>query len=95
MKRSIKEFRLNPREILKLVTNKGLVCGILLYFVGAVFYLFALSSGELSFVYPIFASTFLFVLILSIFVLKEKTSWVRVVGVGLVVLGIVLVALTY
>ena len=58
-------------------------------------YLYALHSApEISFVYPIFASTFVFVLLISIFSLKEKAGIYRIAGIALIVLGIAVVSLT-
>ncbi len=94
-KKNVPSFKLNIKEILNLSKNRYLVIGIILYALSLLIYLVALSSGELSFVYPIFSSTFIFVFILSAFVLKEKISRIRVAGLALIILGIIIVSLTY
>lgn len=95
MKNSIHKFRLNISGIISLLKNKGVMAGIGMYLLGSVFYLFALDSGELSFVYSIFSSTFIFVLLISYFVLREGISKTRLLGTALIILGILVIAFTY
>ncbi len=95
MKRSIHKFNINIKGIFSLFKNKFLILSILVYLVSLVFYLIALSSGELSFVYPTFASTFLFVFIIAKLKLNEPITLHRGVGLVLIVIGIIIVALTY
>ncbi len=95
LKNAIHKFDLSLKGILSLVRNRGVMFGILLYLVSAVFYLFALDYGQLSFVYSIFSSTFIFVLFISYFALKERITSMRVLGTALVILGIIIIAMTY
>ncbi len=94
-KRSVPTFDFNRVHMRNLLLNKGLWAGGMAYLISLVIYLKALGSGQLSFVYPTFASTFIFIALISHFVLREKLSMGRIAGIGLVVLGIVIVALTY
>lgn len=91
-KRAIPKFKFNLRGIIELATNRGFIVGMLIYVVGLVFYLLALGSDQLSFVYPAFSSTFIFVILISHFKLKEKVSAVRLAGVVMILLGIALVS---
>ena len=95
LKNSIHKFKLSASGIMSLVRNKGVMAGIAVYLLGAVFYLVALNSGELSFVYSIFSSTFVFVLLLSYFMLKERITAPRLIGTLLIIVGILIIALTY
>jgi drug/metabolite transporter (DMT)-like permease len=81
-------------DILKSLTNKYVFGGLVGYFISFILYLIALSSAQLSIVVPIFASSFIFVALLSAYSLKEKISFIRIVGIVLIFLGIVFVALT-
>lgn len=72
--------------------NKNVFIGLLGYILSLLVYLYALSNAPLSVVYPLFASTFIFITILSAIMLKEKVSKWRVLGVLLVFLGIVIIA---
>lgn len=72
--------------------NRNIQLGVLGYIVSLVIYLYALSNAQLSVVYPIFASTFIFVAVLSAVLLKESLSRTRILGVLLVFLGVVIIA---
>jgi uncharacterized membrane protein len=91
-KRNMSAFRMNRREILGIIRNRAIVAGILIYIASFGVYLVALKSGELSYVYPIFSSAFVFVTLISIFTLKEKVNAFRILGILLVVAGIAIVA---
>jgi drug/metabolite transporter (DMT)-like permease len=77
-----------------LIKNKLVLSGICLYALSLALYLYALESAALSVVYPIFASTFIFVVITSALVLGEKISWKRGGGVLLVFIGVVIIAVS-
>lgn len=95
LKKSINIFKFNISSILSISKNIGLWLGIVLYIVSLAVYLVALGSGNLSFVYPTFATSFVFVLIISGVLLKEKTDIKRILGILLIVAGVVLVGLTF
>ena len=94
-KSSIKKFGLNIKEVLDALLNKKVIAGIIVYMISLVIYLAALHYGELSFVYPFIASTFIFVMLISKYKIGEKVGRMRVLGIILIVLGIALTALTY
>lgn len=94
-KRSVPSFDFKKEGVRSLVLNRGIWAGGLIYLVGLVVYLKALGSGQLSFVYPTFASTFIFITLISHFLLKEELSAKRIAGIAIVIIGIVIVALTY
>ncbi len=81
-------------DMIGLLKNRKVLLGFIGYASSLVVYLYALSSSPLSIVYPTFASTFIFVALLSSILLKEKISALRVIGVIVIFLGIALVALT-
>ena len=72
--------------------KKGVQLGLAGYVASLVVYLYALSNAPLSVVYPTFASTFIFITVLSALQLKESFSTRRSIGVGLVFLGILIIA---
>jgi multidrug transporter EmrE-like cation transporter len=94
-KKSVKKFSFNAKGIVETVTKRDTLLGIAAYIVSLVVYLYALHSAPvISFVYPVFASTFVFVLLTSKFVLKEKVSRFRIAGVMCIILGIAIIATT-
>jgi drug/metabolite transporter (DMT)-like permease len=92
-KRSVKKID-TLGHLLGLARNKGVVIGLLSYVVALVIYLAALSGGQLSVVFPIFASSFIFVTIISAVTLKERITLMRAAGVLLVFIGITIVAIS-
>ncbi|MDE1822943.1 MAG: EamA family transporter [Candidatus Micrarchaeota archaeon] len=94
-KRSVPKFNFRTREILGLAKSGRLLAGVFVYFVGLALYLYALGSGELSFVYPLFSSTFIFIALISVFVLRERMGIARLSGMALVLIGILLISSTY
>lgn len=95
-KRNLGEFHFSARHVLGILADGRVVAGIGLYAVSFALYIYALhETPVLSFVYPVFASTFVFVLLISRYALKERTTWLRALGMLLIVLGITVVAMTY
>lgn len=92
-KRSVKKID-NIHHMIGLLKNKGVLIGLAGYFVGFLLYITALSGGQLSVVYPIFASSFIFVTLISATLLKEKITVLRALGVLLVFIGISIVAIS-
>jgi drug/metabolite transporter (DMT)-like permease len=92
-KRSVKRID-SIAHLFGLLKNRGVLLGLLGYVVGFLIYITALSGGQLSIVYPIFASSFIFVTLISAKVLKEKITAIRAIGVLLVFIGISIVAIS-
>ena len=93
-KGALPKFSFNMKEMLSLFRNKGIVTGIIVYFIGLGFYLYALRSGELSFVYPVFSIIFVFVALIGMIKFKERLGIKRIAGLALIIIGIVVIALT-
>lgn len=91
-KKSVHKFSPSLSGVLSLAGNRMVVAGVLVYVAGLAAYLEALGSGQLSFVYPAFSSTFIFVILISHFKLKERIGRARLAGIMLILLGIGLVA---
>lgn len=93
-KKNLKKKLNSLWEIIKTLRNPMILLGFLGYAVGLGIYLVALSKSQLSIVFPTFASSFIFVTIISAVMLKEKVSAKRIVGVLLIFMGIVIVAIS-
>ena len=80
-------------EILKIFTQPFIILGLGFYFVSMLFWLKILSSQHLSFAYPLMiALTFIFLSLGSFFFLKEEITLAKILGMGVIILGMVLVA---
>lgn len=95
-KLNVKEFEFSLGHIVGVLSKRGTIAGVGMYFIGLVFYIYALSNEPtISLVYPIFASTFIFVLLISKFTLNEPINARRILGMLLITAGIGVVALTF
>ncbi len=74
----------------RILTNPQLLLGLFLYAASAVFYLNALRGGEVSLVYPLVSVSYIWVLLLSVWLLKEKLTARKMLGVLIIIAGIVL-----
>jgi len=86
---------LDVRSMLALARNPYVISGLLIYVASLAVYLYALSMGQLSYVYPAFASSFIFVMFISAHFLKERIGPGRMLGAALILAGILVVASTY
>lgn len=94
-KKEMPKFHMTKDGIVSILKKNDIRLGLVLYIIALGIYLVALSLGELSLVYPIFASVFLFVLLISRQLLKESIGIPRVIGIVLIISGIILTALTF
>lgn len=80
-------------NLIRAVFTPFVFLGIGLYAVSAMFWLMVLKQAkELSYVYPLIASTYIIVLFLSWLLFQERITLVRSVGVVLIYVGVVFVA---
>lgn len=88
------KFSFSVGNVMSLLRRRMIILGLLLYAVSLAVYLYALRFGELSFVYPAFSSTFIFVMLISRFKLKERITPKRAIGIAMIMLGIFLVVIS-
>ncbi len=79
-------------QLLKYFTNIPILTGLVLYTLSAVFWIFAISKVQLSVAYPMVASGYVLVVILSYLLLHEPVSSLRILGLIVVVAGVVIIA---
>ncbi|MDE1856959.1 MAG: EamA family transporter [Candidatus Micrarchaeota archaeon] len=94
-KHSLREKVSGWRGLVKAARRTPLLLGVVLYLVALGVYLVALGDAPLSIVYPTFASTFIFIAIISAVWFKERINAKRALGLLVVFLGIVLIAMSY
>ena len=94
-KKHVKAFGRNISEIISVITERHMLEGVLLYTLSLGIYLYALRGAGISFVYPIFATSFIFVAVISKYVLREEVRITRIVGILLIVFGVTMIAATY
>jgi uncharacterized membrane protein len=68
------------------------ITGLVVFGISTVFWLTALSRKDLSYVYPFFAINMILVFLLSVLVLHEQIGTARIIGAGIILMGIMVVA---
>ena len=76
-----------------LYRNWPLFSGMVLFCVVMVLFVIAFKmGGRMSVVYPIYATTFVWGTVLAIWVDREPFSWVQIGGVGVILIGVAMIA---
>lgn len=75
--------------LLRLVLNPWVISGFLAAFLASLSWMAAMTRLELSHGYPFMSLNFVFVLILSSLLFHEAITTPKIIGLGLIVLGIV------
>jgi len=78
--------------LIKLLFDPFIFSGIVLAFLASLAWMAAMTKFELSFAYPFMALNFVLVFFLSLALLGETFSFVKLVGVLLIVLGTIVIA---
>ena len=73
--------------------SRKLVLGLAIYLSSAVLFIIALRGGELTILYPMVATVYVWVAILSMIVLKEKMNLYKWLGIITILIGVSLVGI--
>lgn len=79
----------------KLSSNQGiiqLILGFLLYSIGAMVMIVAYKHGSLSVLQPILSLNYVFSIILASIFLKEQITFLKIIGVIIIIIGVSLIA---
>jgi len=87
------KFGVNKLSFSNLITilNIHLILGILVYGFAAVLFIGVLRKVDLSLVYPIIGTSFVWVSILSYIFLKETINLFKISGILVIILGVALI----
>ena len=78
-------------DILSIITNFELIIGMVLYAIGGILLIISFRGGEVSVLYPIFATSYIWVSFLSIYFLGEIMNIFKWLGIFTIMAGIVLI----
>lgn len=78
-------------QVLRLFLNPYIISGLMVYAFASVLWIYILNKGELSYVYPIQSTAFIFALIIGITIFKEDLSLTKVLGVLVICLGVIII----
>lgn len=79
-------------DIKMLLTNYHLIIAVSVYALSTVLYVYALSKGSLSILYPVIATSYIWTMFFSKIFLKEQVGLTSWVGVFFILLGVALIA---
>lgn len=82
--------QINLNALLSII-NLPLMGGIILYGLGAVLIIIALKGGEVTVLYPIITSSYVWVTLGSSYFFGEEIPVIRWIGIGLIVIGILMI----
>lgn len=71
-----------------IITNIPLIGGLIFYFIAAILLIYSLKKGELSVLYPIYAISYIWVLLISYFFFNESINLLKLIGVLLIMIGV-------
>ena len=74
--------------LMKLLFDPFILSGFLSAFVASLFWMAAMTKFDISYAYPFMSLSFVLVFGLSVFLFQEPLTLHKVVGLGLIVLGI-------
>ena len=87
------KFGANKLEfnIISILTNVPIYVGILLYLIGGILLIISFRGGEVSVLYPILATSYVWVSFLSIYFLSELMTFFKWLGIITIITGIILI----
>ncbi len=75
----------------RMIINPGVFFGLLIYGVGTIFWLAALSRAELSYAYPFASLSYVIMLAASWMMFDEKITLARIIGTVLICVGVLVI----
>ena len=78
-------------DIVNILTNYYLIGGVILYIVGGALIIISFRGGEVSVLYPIIATSYVWVSLLSVKFLGEQMNAFKWIGIAGIIMGIVLI----
>jgi uncharacterized membrane protein len=76
----------------RMLSNWRIITGLVIYVIGWLMWMAALSRFDLSFAYPFTSVNYILVTILSVAILGETLSPVRVIGIAVICIGLVVLS---
>jgi multidrug transporter EmrE-like cation transporter len=80
--------------ILRMVTSPWVVGGLVVYGLGVINWLLALSYLELSYAYPFASLSYIGIIVGSYFVFKERITVMRLAGIAVIIAGVLITSLS-
>lgn len=77
-----------------IITSPWVIGGLVVYGLGVINWLLALSHLELSYAYPFASLSYIGIIIGSYFIFKERITMLRVAGIAVIIAGVLVTSLS-
>ena len=74
--------------ILKIIRSPWVIGGLVVYGTGVIFWLLALSSFPISYIYPFASLSYIGIIVGSYFIFKEPMNRLRLMGIAMIIIGV-------
>jgi multidrug transporter EmrE-like cation transporter len=78
--------------IKKVTINSYILSGLASYVVSVAIWLLVLARVEVSYAYPFLSVGYVVVTLMGYFIFQESLSWMRVVGIAVIIVGVLLLS---
>jgi drug/metabolite transporter (DMT)-like permease len=75
-----------------IIKSPTVLIGLFLYVISAALWLIIISAVDLSFAYPFIGLTYVLVLLVSKFILKEDVNPIRWIGTAIITVGVIVIS---
>ena len=81
-------WKFGSNNLPNIITNWPLIFGFALYGLGATILIFALKNGQLSTLYPIYATSYIWVSLSSVYFFNEILNTSKIFGIITIIIGV-------
>jgi drug/metabolite transporter (DMT)-like permease len=85
-------FKIGAEKLPVILTNWYIAGGIFIYAFSTVLLVYAFKGGDVSILYPLIATGYVWVSLFSVFIFSETISIVQWGGISTIIIGIILVS---
>ncbi len=85
-------YKFGALRLPEIITNYHILIGLVLYGIGALILVTAFKFGEVTLLYPIIATSYIWVSILSWIVFSETIGIFKSIGIAFIIIGITVIA---
>ncbi len=86
-------YKFGSAKLPVIFTNYYLVLGLALYGIGAVLMIIAFKAGEVTVLYPIVATSYIWVALLSSYFFSDSMNYLKIIGIALIFFGVTSVSM--
>ena len=75
-------------DIVRIITNYNLLIGLLLYLIGGILVIISFRYGEITILYPILATSYVWINLLSNYFFEEQINIFKWSGIAAIIIGV-------